>query len=309
MIAAAKRHHRLCAVGFQDMWSSSMALLKLRVTEGALGAVQRISCAGGWVRLDEYYQRAPWKGRVRFGDTWVLDGTANNVMAHEVAAMLYLATPQRRTLATPAAVRAELYCAHEIAGEDTAAIEIFTREGPGVFFLATTCPDDQFDPEITILAEKATVHRSYDGRVSIRYNDGRVESPTLDDTRKHVAKFENFVAACAANDPQMLLCNLTMCRPFTLAINGAFESARRVRRIGAEYVTRSGEGSAAKTVIAGIDAAICRGASQGALFSDLNLPWARPTATFDLTGYRHFPVQFEAAADQTPPDAEQLPFG
>jgi predicted dehydrogenase len=67
MIAAAKRCGRICAVGFQCMWSPSMALLKLRLAEGALGEVQRLTCSGGWVRRGEYYDRSDWRGRLRVG--------------------------------------------------------------------------------------------------------------------------------------------------------------------------------------------------------------------------------------------------
>jgi hypothetical protein len=57
-----------------------------------------------------------------------------------------------------------------------------------------------------------------------------------------------------------------------------------------------------KTIVEGLDSAIPQGASQGKLYSDLGLPWARRTATFDLTGYNRFPVQFQAGqSDTTPP--------
>ncbi|NQU76579.1 MAG: Gfo/Idh/MocA family oxidoreductase [Planctomycetes bacterium] len=306
MIAAAKRTGRICAVGFQAMWSQSMSLLKLRISEGALGQVQRIACSAGWIRKDDYYCRADWAGRLRLGDSWVLDGSANNPLSHEIANMLYLASPRCRTLGSPAAVRAELYAAHEIEGEDTAAIEIVTNEGPRCYLLGTLCADDAFDPEISILASEGTAYRSSNGRVCIRYNDGRLEEPAPDDGRQDVEKFENFVAAAAANDTGLLRCHLEMCRPFTLAINGAFESARQVRRIPPEYLRITGEGPGRKTVIQGIDSAVPRAASQCRLFSDLQLPWAKRTATFDLTGYKRFPQRFDLGGPIQVPSIDEL---
>ena len=274
-----------------------MALLKRRIAEGAFGRVRQISCAGGWIRKQDYYARAAWAGQLRVGEKWVLDGSANNPMNHQINNMLFLASPQPCALATPTAVRAELYAGHDIAGEDTAAIEIQTVEGPKCYFLATLCSEEIFGPDITVVGENATACRSNTGRVTIRYNDGRIEEPTPEDPdRCHLEKFENFIAAVTANDPAALRCNLEMCRPFTLTINGAFESATRVRRIPPEFIITEGEGLATKIIIQGIDAAIAQAARQGSTFSDLQLPWGQPTRPFDLTGYDRFPVQFETTA-------------
>lgn len=309
MIAAVRRSGRICAVAFSPLWSQSMALLTRRIGEGALGQVQQVACAAGFVCRTEYYDRAAWLGRLRLGETWVLDGTANTVLAGQLAAMLALATPDRRALAVPAAVRAELYAAHQIESEDTAAVEIVTNEGPRCYFLASLCADEQFAPELTVLASQAVAYRSGEGRVCIRYNDGRLEAPTVDDARQEVAMIENFVAAAAANDVGLLGCHLEMCRPFALAVNGAFESARQIQRISPPHVRADGEGGALKTIVEGIDAAIPEAASQCRLFSDLQLPWARRTATFDLTGYDRFPQQFAPARSEQEPASGELPFG
>jgi len=308
MIAAARQAGRICAVGFQELFASSIALLKLRIAEGALGAIEQITCVAGWIRRQDYYDRADWAGRARLGSAWVLDGTVNNPLSHYIVNMLHLATPDRHRLAAPAAVRAELYAAHDITGEDTSAVEVLTAEGPRCYFLTTLCADEQFDVELSIRAANAIAYQSR-GRVCIRYNDGRIEEPAVDDTRVHVEKFENFIAAVQANDSNLLRCSLEMARPHTLVVNGAFESARMVRRIGPEFIRTAGEGAAAKTIIEGIDAAIPQAASECRLFSDLDLPWARRTETFDLTGYTQFPVQFTPAEAAETPRAGDLPFG
>jgi predicted dehydrogenase len=308
MLAAIRRSGRLCAVGFQDMWSQSIALLKLRLAEGQFGEIHRLTCAGGWIRREEYYRQTNWRGHLRIGDNWVLDGTANNPMAHQIQSMLYLASPEHRRLATPTAIRAELYAAHEITGEDTCAMHI-RAEGPEILFLGTLCADEQFDPEITLLGEKAIAHRSFGGQVSIRYADGRVEKPVADDAgRSEVEKFENFIAAASAGDLDMLRCHLEMCRPFTLAVNGAYESAGRIRRIGGDFLRIEGRASGRKTIIEGIDAAIPQAASQGKLFSDLDLPWAAATEPYDLAGYNHFPVRFAGGEEGEAAREGEVPF-
>ena len=309
MTAAVRRSGRVCAVGFETLWSQSMSLLKMRIAEDALGPVRQVTCSAGWMRKAGYFSRADWAGRLRVGKGWVLDGTANNPPSQQIAAMLYLAVPEHRRLASPASVRAELYAGHDIESDDTVAIEIFTGEGPRCTFLASLCTDEQFPPEIVVLGEAGAAYRSDDGRVCIRYEDGRVEEPAVDDGRQEVEKFENFVAAAAAGDTDLLRCDLAMCRPFTLAVNGAFESAQQVRPIPPQYLTVTGDGPGRKVVVEGLDAAICQAASQRRLFSDLQLPWAHRTSAVDLADYKHFPRQFTPGRPKEEPVVGELPFG
>lgn len=309
MIAAARGTGRIVAVGFQALWSPAMALLKLRVEEGAFGTIETLACSALWIRRQEYFQRNHWAGRLRLGGAWVLDGPSNNALSHQITNMLYLASPQRRTLATPSSVRAEMYRARDIEAEDIAAIEIRTAEGPRCYFLATLAADDHQDPEITIIGDKASAYLHYQGRVAIRYADGRVEEPTLDHSKQYSERFENFIAAAEAGDKDMLICSLEMCRPFTVALNGAYESSRRVRPIDPGYVRTEGDGPTTKTTVEGLDAAIATCASQGVLLSDLGLPWATPTEPFDTAGYNKFPVRFEAGQAKDAAAPGELPFG
>ena len=87
-------------------------------------------------------------------------------------------------------------------------------------------------------------------------------------------------------------CTLEMTRPYVLAMNGAFESCGRPRRIPPEYVTRLTEAGAAKTWIHDIGRIIERAASERKLFSELGIPWATPTQWFDVRGYTRFDLQF-----------------
>ena len=73
MLAAAERAGRLCQVGFQNVADGPARELKARVAHGELGAVRELVVTGLWRRLDGYYARASWAGRLRLGDAWVLD--------------------------------------------------------------------------------------------------------------------------------------------------------------------------------------------------------------------------------------------
>lgn len=292
MVAACQRAGRVCAVGCVPMWSQGVSHLKRRIVDGALGRVQSVTFSAGWIRKGDYFQAHPRAGRLREGDEWSLAGLVGRDMASWLAACLSLLSDEPRKLAVPIAVRAELYAARGLQADDTAAVEIITQAGSRCCLFGTRCADVGFEPEVTVLSNGGAGRFSAEGRLSLRYNDGRMEEPAIDVTRQRVEAFENFVSAAATGETSRLLCDLQMCRPMVLAINAAYDSARRVRPIPAEYLVRAAPGESGKIVVEGIDAALPEAASRGALFSDLDLPWAHRTATLEVTGYERFADRF-----------------
>jgi predicted dehydrogenase len=295
MRAAVVHSGRICALGFQAISSSSIAFLKQRVVSGELGHVRRLRCWAFAPREDKYYARNEWAGRLKLGEAWVLDGPSNNALSHEIANMLYLASPRPRAFAAPTAVRAELYHARDIESEDTAAIEIRTAEGATACFIVSHCAaGPQAGPWIEMECSRAHVRWDFSGRTAIAYDDGRGESLDGDDPPPPVAALANFTQAVRDGDAGLLNCTLGMGRNFTLALNGAFESSGRVHPIPGRYVTRAGDGPEATTVVKGINDLIARCAAEGLLYSDAGCEWAARTEPFDLTGYAEFPQRFEA---------------
>lgn len=295
MLAAVASSGRICALGFQSIYSESINFIKSRAVSGKLGRVRRLRCWAFWPRLDGYYARNEWAGRLKVGSAWVLDGPSNNALAHEIANMLYLAGPGEGEFAVPAAVRAELYRARDITGEDTAAIEILTAGGPTAYFVASHCTaGDHTGPWIEMDCTAATVRWQFDGRTEIAYTDGRKETLARDGVYPPVAALKNFTEAVRASDAGLLKCDLKMGRCFTLALNGAYESSGWTHRIADRYVSRSDEDpKGPRMIVEGINDAIARCAEEGKLFSDVGCPWAVKTAPFELAGYQRFPQRLE----------------
>jgi predicted dehydrogenase len=293
MLAAQQAAGKVCMVGFQQLSGSVNHWLKSRIVAGRLGRILEARCRARWVRRDSYYERNAWAGRLRDGVGWILDGTINNPFAHQIANMLFLASAEPYALAVPTRVRGELYAGHDIEGEDTASAVIETAEGAKVTFAATLCCAEPVNPEITVIGEagRAVWNRDADGAAQIHYQDGSTErmEPA---GRANDRMFDGFLDAVEGEAP--VNSSLQMCRNFTLAVNGAFESAVRTRRIDDAYLTRTPDRDSVATVIDGIDELVDQAAERGATFSDLGAPWAVPTEPFDLTDYREFPQQFGA---------------
>jgi len=295
MLAAVADSGRICCLGFQAISSESIRWLKSRLADGSLGSVRRLRTWACWPRPDAYYARNEWAGHLKVGDAWVLDGPTNNALAHEIANMLYLATPAERTFATPRTVRAELYHARDIPSEDTSAVRIVTTDGVEAVFVASHCTAGaQTGPWIEMECSRATVHWRNDGRTAIDYDDGREETLDRDGEDSAAAALANFTQAVRADDAEALDCDLTMGRNFTLALNGAFESAGATRAIPGEYVSHTDEAPGPHPVIAGINDLIERCGREGKLYSEVGCAWATATEPFDLSGYAGFPQRFGA---------------
>jgi predicted dehydrogenase len=294
MLEARRRSGRICALGFQAIYSHSINWIKQRVVAGRLGQVRRLRCWAFWPRDDGYYARNEWAGQLRFGEHWVLDGPASNALAHQTANMLYLASPKQRAFAAPLAVRAELYHARAISGEDTSALEIHTDSGAVAYFIAShCCKPPHTGPWIEMDCSAGQVSWHFSGKTRIRYADGSAEALDGDGRPAQHDALASFTAAVSAGDASLLRCDLNMGRCFTLAINGAYESSRMVRAIPPQLTSRGlDEKGRPITIVEGMNEAIARCGQEGRLFSDIGLPWASASQPFDLRDYRRFPVQF-----------------
>jgi len=281
---------RMGLVGFHQVHGHDFRMLKDRISAGRLGRIRTLVCRGCWPRGAAYYARNEWAGKLRIGEAWVLDGPANNALAHQINNLLCLACEHPRNYAEPAAVRAELYAAGPVESHNLAAMEIRTVAGVTAWCYLTHCCQERFGPVIEIEGE--TGRAVWDGDTAVcAYADGTTERFDRDDERTEMVL--NFVQAVASDSPRMLRCTPADTRNYVLAIDGAHESSGRIHRADTVAVT-VGEGDSARTVLPGIDALLERAAVRRCLPSDLpDAPaWAVATEAFDLAGYKQFPQRF-----------------
>ncbi len=293
IVALLEGTDRICTIGFQEVHGDDLQFIKKRIVEGRLGKIQTLSCAAAWKRSASYYSRNEWAGRLRVGVQWVLDGPAMNAFSHQINNMLFLASDQAGQWARPTAVRGELYAANPIEGHDTAAIEIVTDTGARICFLGSHCTCEEFAPEIVIQAEKGKVIRGTNG-VEICYSDGTSESiPPAG--APHPKMIANFVEAIERNDQSLVLCKIADARNMVLALNGAYESSRRIHLIDESAIrSETNSNGEAQTVVDGLGELLKAAAAGNCLLSDLPDPpaWTRASEPFELGQYRRFPQQF-----------------
>lgn len=278
-------------VAFQYLYSEIVQELKKRIVQRLYGKVKRIRAMAGWPRFDVYYNRSEWAGKLNIDGQWVLDGTINNPLAHMLGDELYLASDQPSVMAEPVSVEAELYQGHEIESEDTSSLRIITDNDVEILFNATLCSDAKTETIVSIECEKAKIEYVGFRKACIELVNGEIENIN-DESEKRVNMLKKLVT-CYENGASFPV-TLQTCRPFTLVVNGAFESCGHPHPVDKKYLSwveqNEPSGEAVKTIIKGIDGVLNTAHQQGKLFSEVGAEWAKKSKKFDLKGYKKFPV-------------------
>ncbi|MFA5293235.1 MAG: Gfo/Idh/MocA family oxidoreductase [Phycisphaerae bacterium] len=279
-------------VAFQYLYSPIVQELKKRIVQGRYGQVRRVRGMAGWPRFDTYYTRSDWAGKLHINGEWILDGTINNPLAHMLADELYLASNKPGAMAEPVSVQAELYHGHDIESEDTSSLRVITDNGVEVLFNTSLCSDAKTDTSVVIECEKAKIEYSAFCKATITSANGEIDA--IDDpSEKRVHMLTKLAQCYESREPYPV--SLETCRPFTLVVNGAFESCGGYpHSIDKEYLIYSEhsepKGDTIKTTIKDIDRVLKDAHENGKLFSEVGAKWAKKSTKFDLKGYKKFPT-------------------
>jgi len=291
MIETGRRTGRFCAVGFQLLSSPLLRRLKSLLVSGRLGRLRELACRAHWPRSTSYYERNRWAGTSRLDGEWVLDGPMNNACAHYLMNLLFLAGRTRETAAEPVRVRAEIYAARGIGGEDTTVLLAELSDGARIYFGVTHACREGAGPVFRIAGSRGTITGELHGEMKAVLNgqgEIELENPGGDD---HQRLFANVIDYCRGEAPA-LHSPLALARSMTLTMNAAYESSRRVHAIPKDAIRAVPVRPEARgdllLDVSGLDRALTAGWEKMATFSDLGVPWAKQTEWFDLAGYSRF---------------------
>ena len=284
------------AVCFNSLFCFRAQQLKAELVAGKYGAIKRVKSLGAWVRTDAYFGRNEWAGALKRDGKWILDGDINNPLAHVVCNGLFFAGSDQASLANPTTVQAELYRAHQIESEDTSAIRMQTKEGIEILSWLTLACKDESDPDTVIETEKATIKFINLHQVEITFNDGTVEfRDSFKENR--IEMIEHLCRTMRSDEP--LIGSLEKIRPFTLAINAAFESVGTINTIPGDaldcVMVRETE---TQVTIKDMGKILKQAYEANALFSEIDVLWARKSEVFDTEGYTKFPVRFQVESNK-----------
>ena len=271
-------------VGFQMVSATSVKGLKDLIVRGELGEVADIRVCGCWPRLDSYYNRASWAGRMLIDREPVFDGPATNALAHLIHNIMFLAGAGPQQFDAPVEVQGELYRARRIESYDAACLR--GTFGSGIRFAAalTHATEDGFPFQLEVRGTNGWARISDDGAL---LEGSSFESISCrENTEELLAKSHSeFLAFIGGGRPRTST-PLSDTRGYVLATNGMLVSSGKIRDIGHECVRRYERDGDSGFEVAGLRSAVGETFRTGKLFSEQGLPWAETTQLVSLEQFK-----------------------
>lgn len=277
------------AVCFNSLFSHLVQELKQDLVSGRYGEIRQVKGIGAWIRTSAYFGRNSWAGRVKMDGQWILDGDLNNPFAHVLCNNLYLAGNGRNFLAEPAKVEAELYRCNDIESEDTSCLRIVTKDGIEIIDYLTLSPNREIPPRTVIETEKALITFENFAKLKIEFHDGSVEQHEAY-KEDRIDMLEHLCRAFRTGKPY--LGTLDMMRPFTVAVNGAFDSAGSIHAIPSEFRNEDETAGVSRRSIKDIEQIMEDAFQSNSLYSEIGVPWAKGSLKVDTSDYTLFPTRF-----------------
>lgn len=297
MIAARDAAQLPVLIGFQDVYAPETAPLKQRILDGEFGRIIDATVWACWPRSTVYFGRSAWAGKIRVGDTWILDSPANNALAHFINVTLFLLGPSPERSATPESVYAELYRAADIESYDTCSLEAHVEGGARMTVNFTHACQEQRHPIITLHGESATIHRSL-SEIRIKRTGQQDEVIACNSRAMQQAVMQKYAQTVrGVDDPSIAAATLEVARQHTVLINGVAE-ASVIQPLPSDLVqTVTDERGGTIRCVPGIEDAFANlAANRQTMHASGLFEFTTPGSTKDLHGYHHFAGSRETVA-------------
>jgi len=277
MLEAEKAARIPTHVGFCYIFLADRIALKERIVAGEFGRALEFSFLGLAPRTPAYFQRSDWAGRLRLGDTLVLDSCLGNAMAHHLNNMLFWAgTESVSTRARPLEMESELYRANPIEGCDTIFANCRLNNGTTLRLAASHAVDKAENATVErMVFEYATVAIENGTKTTIAWRDNLKETIELQppSLAASLVSYLDFLEGRAGRPPQ----TLEESRGFVEANALFYSAAKAIHTIDGVHIRQESPGAA--RAIAGIGEACRRMAENGMPPSRSSVAWGRPGGT------------------------------
>lgn len=288
--AAEREANVIASVGFQHTYVEDTWKIKKRLLEGAIGQVQRVDCLGLWPRSRDYYHRNEWAGRLRVGDSWILDSPFHNGLSHLVNLILFWLGDTLESGADPKRVSAELYRVKSIESFDTVR-SVATTEG-GVEAAVTVSHGSlhNIDPEIRITGSEGQLHWRYSGTHLLESDSGTetIVSPNPIEIRKLM--FDAVVDRIGGGEARN--CSTGLARGVCKWANAIHDTCP-IENIPDKFrVTVSNENGEVHDAIDNLEYFALKAHNEGISLKAAGAPWAIEPIVRDVSDYGAFEGKF-----------------
>lgn len=267
------------AVGFKLLADPKLWRLKEAMVDGRFGRIVSIHAGGCWPRLDSYYQRASWAGRMMWREMPVFDGPATNALAHIVHNVMFLAGGSREGFGVPGEMRGEVYRARPIESYDVCCLEGTFLHGPTFAAAFTHAVERKVDWSIVVRGERGKAVLTKDGIVS------DVPLDVVEGGDIFEECWRDFYRLATGVRPKALT-GLSDCRGYVAATNAMLVSSGGVRNLPPSVAGRFERGQDGGWNVEGIIGRVETMVRAGRSFSASGAEWARAGQTVNADTLR-----------------------
>jgi predicted dehydrogenase len=260
------------SVGFQMIGARCVQLLKQAISEGRLGEVRHIRAAGCWPRLDNYYARASWAGKMTLEGAPVFDGPATNAFAHLINNVMYFAAEDRDEFAIPEEIEGELYRARPIESYDTSVLRGRFAAGADFAVAVTHATEAPHPFSMDVRGTKGWAQLTEDGaklesNIGLECNCPQSTQELLD------INYLNFIDVISGRADRFTT-RLADTRGYVSATNAMLLSSGGIHNIDAAHVRKYQREAETGYDVTGLGAAVEETIASGRLFNEQGCPWA-----------------------------------
>lgn len=290
IIKTEKETGRFCSIGFQFIHSHTIRKIKKFILAGKLGNIKEIAAKGFWPRFKSYYERNHWAGKSVYMGQLVLDGPMHNAFAHYLNNMIYIAGPAMNSSASLKKIRSELYRAHSyIESDDTSCMQLETANGINIYFYVTHSPEELRHPYMEIIGEKGKIEwKMQNEETIIKLDNEKVIKFDNDNIDPYKEEFR-IAAKKQLGKIDNLYCTPKNTRNFVVAINAAYDSAKKIKAIPKNLINEFiNDDHQYQTILTGIDQIFDKAFAERKLLSDLDIDWSVKTKWINVENYSCF---------------------
>lgn len=279
MIEASEKSGKFVGICYQWSYSKASRDFKKDILSGKFGKAIELKSFTSWPRPWSYYAGG-WKGKIKSEDgTLILDSVAANATAHYLHNMYFVLGDKMNTCDFPKEVRCELLRANDIENFDTCLLDITTRNGVKVKFVASHATEKNDDPKFEFKFEKATVRFNMtekNNHIIAELEDGTTIDYGNPNDNINIRIFDSIDAVKTGNE---LVCTVKTASAHTLTITELYKNGEIVN-FPSELIYKNQEEQI--TSVNGLYDLLYKAYEKGCLLSDLGIEWAKAkTFTID----------------------------
>ncbi len=271
MLEASEKSGKFVGICYQWSYSAANRAFKSDILAGKLGKPKELKVLVSWPRGWSYYDG--WKGRIKDDEgNLILDSVVCNAAAHYLHNMYYILGDAMDESDAPDKIRSELIRVNNIENFDTCFLDIKTKSGAKLTYIASHAAEKADGPRFVFNFENAVVTFNMGGEANhiiATFTDGTVKDYG-DPGEMYNQRLWDSIDSVTTREP--LVCTVKTAIAHTYTINQLYEKAQITDAPKELLCIDENE---EKTYLKGLYEFMLEAYEKGCLLSDLGVDWIK----------------------------------